>query len=277
MPTPLHLADLLPKLDALLIELLEGLSATDWERQTLAGNWSIKDVAAHLLDGNLRTLSMLRDGYAGETPGPISSYRELVDFLNQMNADWVKATRRLSPKIVIELLKRTGEEYCDYLQTLDPDAQAVWPVAWAGESESKNWFHIAREYTEKWHHQQQIRYALDDADGELLKLHWYLPYLDTSVRALPYHYRAVEGAKGDVIRFVFMGEGEKNWFLLFEENWSLYRSMDAKPTCEVRIPDEYAWRMFTKGISREEAIRKSQITGKSALGMKIFDMLAIMG
>ncbi|MEJ7682555.1 MAG: hypothetical protein WKG06_32810 [Segetibacter sp.] len=28
---------------------------------------------------------------------------------------------------------------------------------WAGEKKSKNWFHIAREYTEKWHHQMSSR------------------------------------------------------------------------------------------------------------------------
>jgi hypothetical protein len=33
-------------------------------------------------------------------------------------------------------------------------------VAWAGEAESKNWFHVARDYSEKWHHQQQIREAV---------------------------------------------------------------------------------------------------------------------
>ncbi len=274
-PTPLYLTGLLPKLDGLLIGLLEGLSTSDWELPTLAGAWRIKDVAAHLLDGNLRTLSILRDGYEGESPGQVNSYRDLVDFLNQLNADWVKATRRLSPRILIEFLKITGEEYNDYLQTLDPHAQAVWPVAWAGESESKNWFHIAREYTEKWHHQEQIRYALGD-DRELLKTLWYLPYLDTSVRALPYHYRAIEGTPGDLIRFVFLGEIEKHWFLQYETGWTLYTQVEATPTCEVHIPDEYAWRIFTKGIAREEAIRKSKITGNSELGMKIFDMLAVM-
>jgi len=33
-------------------------------------------------------------------------------------------------------------------------------VDWAEEMESKNWMAIAREYTEKWLHQQQIRDAI---------------------------------------------------------------------------------------------------------------------
>jgi hypothetical protein len=46
------------------------------------------------------------------------------------------------------------------LKELDPFAEAIFSVGWAGEEKSLNWFHIAREYTEKWHHQQQIRLAV---------------------------------------------------------------------------------------------------------------------
>ncbi|MEL6141821.1 MAG: hypothetical protein AAFU67_09415, partial [Bacteroidota bacterium] len=60
--------NLMPQLDEMLIGLLEGLSLNDWEKQTIAPKWKIKDVAVHLMDGNLRSLSMLRDGYYGEKP-----------------------------------------------------------------------------------------------------------------------------------------------------------------------------------------------------------------
>ena len=101
-----------------------------------------------------------------------------------MNADWVKASKRLSPKVLIELLRSSGLEYAAYLTTLDPEDQAVYSVAWAGEHKSKNWFHIAREYTEKWHHQQQIRLAVEKNEA-LLNEELYYPYLDTSIRGLP--------------------------------------------------------------------------------------------
>ena len=60
-PKEIDAVDLLPKLDKLLLRLLEGLSPADWGKQTVAPEWKVKDVAVHLLDGNLRTLSMLRD------------------------------------------------------------------------------------------------------------------------------------------------------------------------------------------------------------------------
>lgn len=271
----INVVALLPELDKLLFKLLEGLSADDWGKQTIAPKWKVKDVAVHLLDGNLRTLSMLRDEYYGEKPENLSSYQDLIDFLNGLNADWVKATKRLSPKVIIDLLKSSGKEYCDFLAGLDLNDKAKFSVAWAGENESKNWFHIAREYTEKWHHQQQIRLAVGD-EQKLLDEKWYLPFLDTSVRALPHHYRNVEGKKADLVKISFLGKTEKSWFLYYDNGWELFASTNKEPNCEVKIRDNYAWKIFTKGIKREEAIENSEITGNKNLGQKIFDMIAVM-
>jgi uncharacterized protein (TIGR03083 family) len=274
-PEQIDVLALMPELDKMLFKLLEGLSAEDWEKPTLAPHWKVKDVAVHLLDGNLRTLSMLRDGYYGETPESVNSHEDLVNFLNGLNADWVKATKRLSPKVIIQLLKISGKEYCDFLATLNPDDKAEFSVAWAGEKESKNWFHIAREYTEKWHHQQQIRLAVGE-EMVLLEEKWYLPYLDTSVRALPHHYRKVEGKDKDLVKFTFCGQTEKSWFLYFNKGWELYTSSSQEPICEVKIRDDCAWKIFTKGMGREEAIANSEIIGDTKLGEKIFEMIAVM-
>ena len=51
---------LFPVLDQKLIELLKSLSPEDWNKQTVAKLWTVRDIAAHLLDGNLRTLSLSR-------------------------------------------------------------------------------------------------------------------------------------------------------------------------------------------------------------------------
>jgi hypothetical protein len=45
----------------------------------------------------------------------------------------------------------------------DPFAMAPYGVSWAGEEKSANWFDTAREFTERWHHQQQIRLAVMDS------------------------------------------------------------------------------------------------------------------
>src|SRR5687768_2964606 len=99
---PIDVVDLLPVLDRKLIELLKSLSQEEWAMQTIAKLWTVKDVAAHLLDGNIRILSMLRDEYQGEK-ATISSQQDLIDYLNGLNADWVKAMKRVSPKMLILL------------------------------------------------------------------------------------------------------------------------------------------------------------------------------
>ena len=273
---PILPIDLFPKIDAKLIEVLSSLSPKDWEKQTIAPLWKVKDVAVHLLDTTIRTLSMARDGYFGEQPENINSYQDLVAFLNQLNADWVAAMKRVSPKVLIELLEITGKEYCEYMATLDPIETAIFSVAWAGEEESKNWFHIAREYTEKWHHQQQIRLAVGQEQA-LYTREFYYPHLDTSMRALPHHYRTEKAEPGDVIKFVITGEGGGEWWLYTDgKGWFLVTDYDVPPICEVTIEGDIAWRLFTKGISRKDAEQYVSITGNQALGQRIFDMLAVM-
>ena len=132
------------------------MSKEKWQAQTVAKLWKVKDVVAHLLDGNVRLVSILRDEHKLQMP-KIDSYTDLVNWLNQLNAEWVNAMKRLSPEVLLDLIKKTGKPYYEYYASLDPYGPSQIPVSWAGEEESKNWMHIAREYTEKFLHQQQIR------------------------------------------------------------------------------------------------------------------------
>jgi len=278
-PKPIFLQALFPKLDNLLIELLQSLKPQDWAQTTIAGNWTVQDVAAHLLDGNLRSLSILRDNFQGDPPKKINGYPDLVQYLNGLNAVWVNAFKRVSPRVLIELLVASGPQYHAYLASLDPFATAKFSVSWAGEEESKNWFHIAREYTEKWHHQMQIRQAIGQ-ETPLLQSALYYPYLDTSIRALPHQYRKVKPANGSIVKVVFTGlpDLEANWSLQLDpEGWKLYTGLQNTPSnCEVHIPAKIAWRIFTKGISKAEAIAQSKIIGDQSLGHPLFDLIAVM-
>jgi len=275
-PIPIFTTHLFPKLDSKLIDLLSSLSPSDWELQTIAPLWTVKDIAAHLLDTNIRALSMLRDDYHGEKPGIINGYQDLVSYLNRLNADWVTAMKRVSSKILIELLAITGLPYCEYLKSLDPHTKATFSVAWAGEQESYNWFHVARDYTEKWHHQQQIRLAIGQ-EQELYSNELYHPYLETSMRALPHHYRDVKGIEGEVIRFTITGDGGGDWYLYHNaEKWIQIIDSEIEPACIVEIPGDLAWRLFTNAAINNEIINQICITGRQELGQNIFGMKAVM-
>lgn len=273
---PIQTLHLFPKLDHLLLDLLHSLSQEDWEKPTIAPLWTVKDIATHLLDGNLRTLSMLRDGYFGESPGEIKGYQDLVEYLNRLNSDWVKGMKRLSPKVLVQLLESSGKEYVEFLNALDPFEKAGFSVAWAGESESQNWFHIARDYTEKWHHQQQIRLVVGK-EKILYNKEFYDPFLQTSLRALPYHYRDLKGQEGDVIQVTVEGDPNWNWRIVYSsDSWKRIENPTKNPVSQVIIPAQIAWRIFTKGISKVEAKSKITITGKEEYGKKILDMLTVM-
>lgn len=276
MQEPIQTANLFPVLDEKLIQLLRSLNSEDWERKTISPKWTIKDIAAHLLDGNIRSLSMLRDGYYGEKPENVNSYADLLDFLNGLNTDWVKAFKRVSPLLLVDLLEISGKAYCACIASLPPFDPATFSVAWAGEDVSPNWFHVAWEYTEKWHHQQQIRLAVGQ-ESELFQAELYRPYLETSMRALPHHYRKLDAESGTLLQFQITGEAGGDWWLKRKtDTWGLVTQPDKMPNSVVSIPGEIAWRIFTKGIRREEAQHLVQISGNRYLGEHVLSMLAVM-
>jgi uncharacterized protein (TIGR03083 family) len=275
MQVPIPTVHLFPKLDDKLIELLRSLTPADWSTQTVAKLWTVKDVATHLLDGNIRMLSMVRDNFFGETPGKLSSYQDLVDFLNKLNADWVKATKRMSPSVLIELLEITGKEYCSCVAQLEPFKPAVFSVAWAGEEQSVNWFHIAREYTEKWHHQQQIREAVNQPG--IMSRVFYYPVIDTFMQALPYTYRNVQANQGETVQVTVSSEAGGEWFLTYKNSgWILSKDKMSRPGSTITIDPDTAWKLFTKALTGNEAQKRISFTGDPALGKPILSMLSVM-
>jgi len=272
---PIFVLDLFPKLDSRLIELLRSLSAGDWERQTIAPLWRVKDVAAHLLDTNLRRLSIVRDRFFGEKPENADSYDGLVAFLNGLNADWVKAFRRVSPAVLIDLLEHTGSQVNELYRQLDPYAEAVLPVAWAGEERSLNWFEAAREYTERWHHQQQIRLAVNKPG--IMERELYFPVLDTFMRALPFRYQSVDADEGALIKFRITGDAGGAWFLVRRDGrWELASEPAGRLASEVEFSQDIAWKIFTKGIAKEAARPQITVTGDRNLGLHVLNVIAVM-
>ncbi|MBD2724304.1 maleylpyruvate isomerase N-terminal domain-containing protein [Hymenobacter armeniacus] len=275
---PIETLQLFPRLDELLLALLRSLAPADWQRPTLARQWTVKDVVAHLLDGNLRTLSMLRDGHFGEAPAG-QSYDDVVGFLNRLNGEWVRAARRLSPAVLIELLAQSGAEYSAFLRTLDPWAPAAFSVAWAGESESLNWFHVARDYTEKWHHQQQIREAMGQT-APLMSPELFHPFIATLLRGLPHALRTAAAPTGAVVQVRIGEPGGGTWQVeKAPTHWRLREAAEqpgALLAAEVALAPETAWKLFTKGLSPAEARDQARLRGDEALGTAVLGLVAVM-
>jgi hypothetical protein len=162
-----------------------------------------------------------------------------------------------------------------FYRGLNPYAEAVLPVAWAGEERSVNWFEMAREYTERWHHQQQIRLAVDKPG--IMERELYFPVLDTFMRALPFRYKSVDADEGALIKFRITGDAGGAWFLVRRgRGWELATEPAGRPASEVEFSQEIAWRIFTKGIAKEASRPQIKLTGDRDLGLHILNVIAVM-
>jgi uncharacterized protein (TIGR03083 family) len=271
---PILTAPLFPKLDGMLIELLRSLAPEDWEKQTVSAKWKVKDVAAHLLDTSLRGVSIGRDGFVAENP-KISSAADLAAFINGLNQEGVNVYRRLSPAVLIALMEVASKLLAELHASRDPYATAAFGVSWAGEEKSANWFDTAREFTERWHHQQQIRLAVGKPG--IMTREFYYPVLDCFLRALPFTYRNVSAKPGTFVQISVSGECGGNWYLCRTGvTWQLLMEPVGEKISATTIPQEIAWRIFTKGIDRESALSQVTITGDTKLGQHVLGMISIV-
>lgn len=269
---PIHVVPLLRPLHGELIRLLRGLGADDWNAPTLAGAWRVRDVAAHLLDGDLRKIAMQRDSHALPAEPPPSTYAEVVAVINSFNASGVAYGARLSPRLLTDLLEITGVWYADVAAQLDPFAPSLYPVDWAGEQTSMNWMDLGREYTEWWHHQMQIRDAVR-APLQLLDDAWFAPLAALSMRALPRAYANVAAADGTAINIDVDG---MRWCLTrAQDTWQLHGGAIDDATATIRLDRDVAWRVFFNAATERE-LATIVIEGDRALATPLFKARSVM-
>ncbi|HET7746502.1 MAG TPA: maleylpyruvate isomerase N-terminal domain-containing protein [Vicinamibacteria bacterium] len=274
-PQPVDVRPLLLPLHEELMALLRGLPASDWARPATA-RWTVRDVAAHLLDTDVRRLSFHRDRHPVPPPDrAIDGYDALAAVLHGLNAEWIAAARRLSPAVLVDLLAVAGEQSARFLSSLDPQAVALWPVAWAGESESRNWMDVGREYTERWHHQQQVREAV--GAPLLVEPRWLRPALDVAAHALPRAWAATRAPVGTAVQVRVEGPSGGAWVLhVFPAGWTLLEGEDGAAAATIITDEDTAWRLWHKALAPEEARSRVRVVGDAALAEPFFEALALM-
>ena len=271
-PQPIIVTHLFPEILQHLLDLLAGLPAADWDKPTVCMSWSVKDVALHLLGDDVGILSRKRDGFS--LPADIKGWDELVAFINHLNLTWVEATRRTSPRLLLDLLRLTGDQVCAYFDSLDPYTIGD-PVSWVGPEPAPVWLDLAREYTERWLHQQHLRQAVDQPG--LTGPRFLGPVLDAFVLALPRTYQHTGAAEGTLVTLTLRGACGRQWSLRREAGrWELYVGAASTPAAEVMMDEDVAWRIFTKGLSRAEAEGSITIKGDRPLGLRVLDTVSII-
>lgn len=274
---PVLVADLFPDERRALLDLLAGLSLNEWRMPTICAGWSVHDVVLHVWGGDVGILARRRDGWtnpAVAAAGDLSQWDQLVAFIDRSNDEWVRVTRRISPPILIELLLVSGQDIADWFARVDPYAIGG-AVQWAGPEPAPTWLDTAREYTERWVHQQHIR----DAVGRpgVTEPRYLAPVLAAFVRALPQALAQVAAPDGTTLRLVITGPAGGEWYAVRQERrWLLAGDAVALPDAVVTIGQDTAWRLWTRGLTWDQALPHIRREGDPELTDAVLDMVSII-
>jgi uncharacterized protein (TIGR03083 family) len=224
-----------------LVALLNALPPDRWRVKTAVPGWTVKDIALHLIDDDLGVLSRSRDG---EDSGQLEwiDHRQFVQSLAAKNQRWIDGAQALSREVVIGLLRWTGVQLDEYYQTVKLDGDGH--VSWASDESVPMWLDIAREFTERWVHEMQIREGLDEVGDQVQK---YLPtVLRTFVWALPHQYR-VAAAEGNAVQIDLDSGGTWQLTCRGSRRWSLSERPCSEPSATAYFADDAGWRWLTGG------------------------------
>ena len=266
--SPLSVVDTRPffrPVSSALVSLLRSLTDEQWNHGTVAGAWTVRDVTAHLIDISLRRVSFHRDRLIPPPPPfPITSERDFVRFINGLNHEWVSATKRLSPAVLVEMFELASHDLAAFFEALPRDAPALFGVSWAGEQSSAGWFDVGREFTELWHHQMQIRLAV--GAPPLAEPRYLKAVLDVSVRALPHAYRDVVAQEGTAVAFEVTGPSGGTWTLKRDgDRWTLWNGLPDRVDARVIASDDVAWRLLYNALPAAQIATQTVVEGSSDL------------
>jgi uncharacterized protein (TIGR03083 family) len=267
---PVDVAPVLRDERAALVSLLADLEDEQWRAPTPCPAWSVHQLTVHLVHDDLRRLSGDRDGHAGAWVDA-SSLDELVIALNRRNEQWVDTmVPTLSPRLTRELLQWLADPTQEHLLGLDPEAVES-SVAWAGAGPHPNWLDVAREYTERWVHQQQLREAVNRPG--LVDERFAAPVVETFARGLPAAL-APPRASEHVVAVRVTGPFERSWTLASgPSGWRLVDSTGTASTV-VELPVEVFWRRAVPMLGHDDVEQAASSHGDGELVNAVLDLRA---
>ncbi|MBA2316980.1 MAG: maleylpyruvate isomerase family mycothiol-dependent enzyme [Euzebyales bacterium] len=252
-----------------LLELLGGLNKHEWGQDTPCPGWSVHDLAVHLVHDDLRRLSGQRDRHPGAWLAA-TSLDELAEALDEANRHWVTAVApTLSPRLTCDMLAWLAGPSETHLVGLDPAAEGA-TVSWAGPGPHPNWLDVAREFTERWVHHQQVRQAVGRpglAEREHLE-----PVVDTFTRALPSSLpRRPDGTE---VQLRVVSPFERSWTLRASGPGWTFVARSTQPAAVVSLPASALWRRAVRMLSHREARGVAGVDGDLELVEAMLDIRA---
>jgi len=269
---PLDTRPLFPLERQALLDLLVSLGSTDWAAPTVCPGWDVHDVTAHILNDYLRRISASRDGHASAV---FPDDETLPTYLARINDEFVRAMRQCSPHTMIDLLTHLGPQLDAVWAVAELTGPAHLNVSWAGTGTSPAWLDIAREYTEFWVHQQQIRDAVSSpgADGVALLR----PVLIAFLHAVPFALRDQHRPRGMAVRFEITGPAGGRWAAISDgARWDLTSAPVEDPAASVCMDQDTVWRLASRGITIEEGRQRAELRGDRELAEAAAALLAVV-
>lgn len=255
-----------------LLTMLESLQPADWARPTVCPGWTVHDIVAHILNDYLRRLSGSRDGFSGAV---FADDETLPTYLARVNNEFVRAMRQCSPATMVDMLAHLGPQLDAVWADIELDGPAHLNVSWADATTSPAWLDIARDYTEYWVHQQQIRDAVSEPGADEPRL--LNPVVVAFLHAVPFALREHPRTAGTAVGFDVTGPAGGQWALISDgAQWDLAAGSVPDPAAVVRMDQDTLWRLASRGISAEQGRQRAELHGDKQLSEAAASLLAVV-
>jgi len=233
----------------------------------------VKGIALHVLGDDLSLLARQRDEEApGVSISPGAGFDDLFVALDRFNERWVEATSFLSPPMVIELLRLSGEWTQHFYGTVDADRCGE-AVPWIGPDPAPYWLLAAREYWERWIHQLQIRRAVGRI--ALHEPRFVIPAVAVAMRGFPQGLAPFPAPAGTTVSVQLTDAGEAAWTVGCNgQTWTLYDGAPADPTVNLALDADTAALLFSRAFANAELTERIRPQGDPDLGAIIVAGLA---
>lgn len=270
-------AALLARERGALMATLHRLQPADWDRRTPCPGWRVKDLVSHLWSTDLHVLARLRDGHrapddvAGEAP----SRAVVTAAVDEHNERWVAATHGLSPRVLVDRLQESGPQVTTVFRVGDLRAPAE-RVAWVGTRPQPLWFCGARELTERFVHQQQIRTSVGQRafdDEEVLAA-----VVDTFSHAFPAALAGVHAEPGTAVGVVVEDAAlTRRWtFTRSPGGWIGSDGVSSDVAALLRTDADAFWRLLSGNLSRTDQVHRVELVGTPTLFAALRDTRAVL-
>jgi hypothetical protein len=144
-------------------EILEGISETEMTEPGVSGEWSVKDILAHLTYWEAELIKLLWQAQQGQKPSTVQFQEESVD---EVNARWYEDIKKRQLDRVLADFDSVRKQTIRRVENLsEKDLTDPQRFSWLGERPLWQWIAID-SYEHEAEHGEDIQHWLEQKDTE---------------------------------------------------------------------------------------------------------------